>query len=188
MSATTWAPSELRPRRLRRVEYDKLVEAGCFQGEHVELIHGMIVEMSPRGPDHDDALEVLADILAAQLPGEVRVRCQMAFVASDDSEPEPDLAVVKRDRVRGRHPSHAYLVVEVAWSSLSTDRTLKAEVYATSGVPEYWIVNVASQQVEVLRLPAQGHYTRAETYGRSDMLTIAAFPGVSVRVGDLFGP
>jgi Uma2 family endonuclease len=139
-----------RPRPLRRVEYDLLVEHGRFAEERVELLEGVIVEMSPQGPAHANVVERLTRFLVLALQGRAVVRPQSAFAASDSSEPEPDLAVVEPGRgLTDPHPREAFLIVEVADSSLLKDRGLKSSLYARAGVPEYWIVDLRSREIEV---------------------------------------
>jgi Uma2 family endonuclease len=93
MQATA-LPAHARPRRLRRTEYEKLAGEGFFHDERVELIQGIVVEMSPVGPAHANPLDLLVEKLVPALVGRARVRVQQPFVVADDSEPEPDLAVV----------------------------------------------------------------------------------------------
>ena len=81
-------------RPLRRVEYDKLIELGAFQGEHIELLEGQLVPMSPIGPPHSSTMQRLNALLLPALLGRATVRIQDPFAAHDLSEPEPDVAVV----------------------------------------------------------------------------------------------
>ena len=118
------------------------------------------------------------------------VRPQLPLTLVDDSEPEPDLAVVRaRDAESGeRHPRTALLVVEVAGESLPLDRQAKAVLYARAGIPEYWIVNLGDATVEVRREPdaASGTY-RTRTVARGGETLIAGtVPGLSIAVADLF--
>jgi Uma2 family endonuclease len=174
------------PRRLRRSEYDELVGHGFFQNERVELIRGMLVERSPIGPSHSNPVDVLTEILVLGLVGVARVRIQQPFVAADESEPEPDVAVVPAGSYAHRHPDTALLIVEVAESSLDHDRNTKAPLYAESGVVEYWIVDVKSQTVEVHDLVSGGRYGRVRTFGRGEVLVPAPLPTVTVAVDRLF--
>jgi len=109
-------------RPLRRIEYEVLVEQGMFgEGEHVQLLDGELVEMSPQGAAHAAVVESLTELLVPALLGKARVRVQLPFAAGDASEPEPDVAVVSAATTRHRHPDSALLVIEVAdISCLST--------------------------------------------------------------------
>jgi len=178
----------LRP--LKRVEFDRLAEAGVFEGERVELVRGVLVEMAPIGPDHDDVVEVLTEVFVPALKGRARVRVQSSFAASEDSEPQPDLLVVDKSVPRGvhEHPSQALLAIEVAESSLRFDREVKARVYAEAGIPEYWIFDVAHRSVEVYAVPVAGRYTEVRTVSADEMLSPRAFPDVAVPLGQVFPP
>jgi Uma2 family endonuclease len=106
-----------------------------------------------------------------------------------NNEPEPDLAVVSAGpRTKGRHPRTALLVIEVAKDSLRKDRTLKAALYARFRVPEYWVVNVEAENIEVFTepRPRAGVYGRARTVGKRDTLVSESLPEVSVAVRALF--
>jgi Uma2 family endonuclease len=107
-----------------------------------------------------------------------------------DSEPEPDLAVVRASDVKSaaRHPTTALLVVEVAADSLALDPSVKAAIYAAVGIPEYWIVDVEAKCVEVLLDPdarARSYRSRA-TARPGDRLQPTALPGVGVDIAALF--
>jgi Uma2 family endonuclease len=175
-----------RQRPLSRSEYERLVKADVFRGEHVELIHGIIVRMSPQNDAHATLVQILNRILMPALVGRADVRVQLPFAASDDSEPEPDLAVVAVARFGEPHPQRAFLIIEVADSSLEDDRTIKAGVYASSGVPEYWVANILDRSLEVHTEPSRGAYTRVTPHRQGDRVAPAAFPDVTVDVAALF--
>jgi Uma2 family endonuclease len=177
-------PETLRP--LSRIEYDRMVELGLFEDEHVELLHGILVARSPQGPAHNEVIDRLNEILVPALLGCARVRIQGSFAASEDSQPQPDVAVFPRENYGKAHPTHALLVVEVSESSLGKDRGIKKELYAAIGVPEYWIVNLEDRVVEVYAQPQNGLYADAETTGVEDTLSPLAFPDIRIRVGELF--
>ena len=179
-------PERIRP--LRRAEYDKLVELGAFEDERIELLRGVLVEMSPAGTRHAHGASWIADLMYRLLGERALVRCQCPFGASDDSEPEPDVAVVARRVYLDDHPTSAHLIVEVAESSLRKDRGVKRELYAAAGVPEYWIINLVHEVVEVHREPVDGLYGQAIRLGRGDRLRMIAFPDIEVAVADLLPP
>jgi hypothetical protein len=110
-----------RIRPLRRVEYDQMVDMGLLVDEKVELIKGFIVRMSPQGLPHASIVQYLTQffVLALAGPGRASVRVQAPMAASDDSEPEPDIAVVERRSYRDTHPTTAFLIIEV--SEVHTD-------------------------------------------------------------------
>jgi Uma2 family endonuclease len=162
-------------RPLLRVEFERLVDTGAFDEERIELLDGVIVEMSPQSTWHADAIMQLTELLMRAVQGRARVRVQLPFAASEVSLPEPDVALVPPGDYRSAHPQTAHLIVEVALESLRKDRTLKAELYARARVPEYWVVNLVDRCIEVRTLPVDGAYTKLDTFT----------PGASVRLGAL---
>jgi Uma2 family endonuclease len=164
-----------------------MVAAGMFEDERVELLYGMIVPMSPHGPEHDDSLSGLEERLKASLGSRAKVRVQCAFAASDESEPEPDIAVVPRRSYRDAHPSEAWLIVEVARSSARKDRGLKGRLYAESGVEEYWVVDLVERTVEVHREPRGGAYSEITTHRGGETVRLQRFPDVEVNISELLG-
>lgn len=176
-------------RGLARREYDELVRLGAFDDERVELLYGAVVTMSPTDPSHDESIVTLDERLKVQLAGRARVRVQCSFAASDDSEPVPDIVVVPPTRYWDDHPSRAYLVVEVARTSLRKDRGIKARLYGSVAVDEYWIVDVESGAVHVLRDPdGEGGWRSRRATHRGEVLTLVAFPDVRIAVADILPP
>lgn len=174
---------EVRP--LTRAEYHRLAEAGAFEDERVELLRGVLVKVSPQGEPHAQAVQRLNELLVLGLSKRAWVRPQLPFAASDVSEPEPDLSVVPRDYATDDHPAEAALVIEVAHSSLRRDQRLKAGIYAENGVPEYWIVDLRDQVIEVRSRPERGAYRERRTAERGEALTVPGFPDVEVRVDEV---
>jgi len=179
------SPPIERFRPLRRVEYDKLIELGAFQNEKIELLEGMLVPMSPIGPPHNSAVQKLTELFVLALHGRASVRPQLSFAALELSEPEPDIAIVPSGDYDTDHPERAYLIIEVAESSLSIDRGVKKRLYARCGVPEYWIVNVADRVIEVYTEPADDTYVKVDRYERGQSVRFIQFADVEVRVGDV---
>src|SRR5882724_6201726 len=176
-----------RQRPLRREEYERMVAAGFFRDERVELIRGVVIEMSPQNAPHADVIQALNELLLPRLVGRAGVRIQLPFAAGDDSLPEPDLSVVAPGRHKNAHPDQAFLIIEVADSSLKLDRQEKAELYAHAGVPEYWVVNVADRIIERHSEPAGGTYARVTPFRSGETVSPLAFPDVALRVDDVFG-
>jgi Uma2 family endonuclease len=172
----------LRP--LKRTEYDQLVDAGVFEGERVELLGGVLVTMSPQGAPHFWVIQQLQDILGQALAGRATVRTQGPLALSDDSEPEPDIAVVALGDYRREHPSSALLLVEVSRSSRRIDRA-KGRLYAAAMQPEYWIVDVERGTVEVHTEPGESGYGRLVTLRAGDELALTAFPDVRFPVASI---
>jgi Uma2 family endonuclease len=170
--------------------YFGLVDAGILkQDDRVELLEGVVVSMSPHNPPHAASVHRVYDVLIPAVGGRAAVRVQLSLVLGPLSVPEPDVAVVAGCAAdyQTAHPTTALLAVEVADSSLGQDRITKAAIYATAGIPEYWIVNLRDDQVEVLRLPepAARRYTSVSLAGRGQRLELVALPGVSILVDDL---
>ena len=122
------------------------------------------------------------------------VRTQGPIGLDDDSEPEPDVAVVAGgpEDYRSAHPSRPVLTVEVSESSLGSDRERKGSVYARAGLPDYWILNLEARVLEVYREPAPDlsapfgwRYARCEVFDAAARVSPLAAPGASVCVGDL---
>jgi len=175
------------PRPITRDEYERLVSMGFFdEGEHVELLYGVLVRMTPQNPPHSSVVEELTETFVSKLIGRARVRIQLPFAASDDSEPEPDVAVVPLGDYTSKHPREALLIVEVAHTSHRKDRNVKARLYAESGVPEYWLVDVPARAVEVYTGPRDGRYESVVTCSSDDHIVLVHFPDVSLAVDDVF--
>jgi Uma2 family endonuclease len=142
--------------------------------------------MAPNDPEHASPIDVLTVLFAVGLAGRARLRVQQPIIAVDESEPEPDLAIVPSGNYTRRHPDRAHLVVEVAASSLKKDRDVKAPLYAASGFLEYWIVDVRACTVEVFREPSADGYGNHTTSALGATIRPLAFPDLEVLVSTLF--
>jgi Uma2 family endonuclease len=182
-------------RRFSRVEYEKLIDVGVFQpGEAIELLGGHLMVAEPQGARHYTAIVKTARALQAAFGAAAYVRIQGPIGLDDDSEPEPDVAVVPGtiDDYGRSHPSRALLVVEVAESSLAFDRDYKGSLYARGGVPEYWVVNLVDGAVEVYREPQADaaaafgwRYTRKEVFGVAASVAPGAVPTTYIPVSHI---
>jgi Uma2 family endonuclease len=146
----------IRTRRWTRVEYDRLIDLGIFRpGEHLELLGGQLMVSEPQGSLHATAVGLVEDVLREGFGSGWVVRGQMPIALDEESEPEPDVAVVPGTRYdyAAAHPSRPVLLVEVAESSLSDDRGTKATLYARAGIADYWILNLVDRALEVCRDP-----------------------------------
>jgi Uma2 family endonuclease len=144
-------------------EYHRLIESGGLnEATHVELIDGLVLDMSPKTREHETAVAWLAQRLSRALePARFFVGVNSPLTL-DRSEPEPDIFVAPSDGPRPYHHGTALLVVEVALSSLRHDQLIKPRVYAAGRIPEYWVVDVEGERV-VRHLEPAG-----EVYGRVD--------------------
>lgn len=162
-----------------------MIDAGAFIGRRAELIRGVIVEMSPQNEPHARVKRNLLRLLFDAVGHRADVLYQAPVLAADESEPEPDLAVVPMDD-SDEHPRHPHLVIEVSDSTLRYDRVGKRPLYAESGFPEYWIVDLAKRRVEVYRGPKGDEYATCEVVEADGSLAIAAFPDVRIAVAAMF--
>ncbi len=139
-------------RRFRVEEYYRMAKAGVFEeDEHVELLEGHIHCGKPQGARHMRAIRRLHRHIVPLLGEELSLRVQGPLTLSEDSEPEPDLAVVRAEDEASdeRPPSTALLVIEVSKDSLARDRGVMAQLYARARIREVWIVNRRRETVEV---------------------------------------
>lgn len=152
----------------------------------VELLRGRIIEKMSKSPAHQFFIERVRKILSTQIAPDLILR-QEGPLTFTDSEPEPDVSVVRGlpESYRHAHPTAAELVVEVALSSLEIDR-VKALIYAEAGVPEYWIVCPEEKQVEVYRQPGAQGFAERMVLAAPAVLECAALPGVRVDLAALF--
>jgi Uma2 family endonuclease len=164
-----------------------MVALGMFEDEKIELLYGLLVEMTPIGAPHNSAVQQLTRLLLLALDPRAAIRPQLSFAASDGSEPEPDVAIVPPGNYRDEHPSSAHLVIEVSETSLDRDRSIKAQLYAECGVPEYWVVNLIDEVVEVHTQIANDAYTAIEVRRPGETISLREFPDVTIAVADIFG-
>jgi Uma2 family endonuclease len=189
-SSNIVAPPARRPFTVS--EYERLIEAGILrEDDRVELINGEILEMTPIGIRHAACVNRLNRLLS-KLAGELAiVSVQNPIQIGAYSEPQPDLVALRPhpespevDYYESARPTAAdtLLVVEVADSSLESDRTVKLPLYAQAGIPEVWIVSLTEGHIEVYTQPENGAYTRAQRAGRGESLAPIALPDVRVPV------
>ena len=165
----------LKTRRWRRVEYERLVDLGIFMGERLELLGGLLVVREPQGSPHAAIVGQIGQALRSAFGAGWHPRLQAPLALDEDSEPEPDIAVV-----------------EVADASLRLDRRLKSGLYARAGIRDYWIVNLVDRVLEVHRDPqpaadaAYGWaYRSIEALRPPAAVTPLAAPGARIPVADL---
>src|SRR5215470_19811293 len=165
---------ERKTRRWSRKEYDRLIELGVFPpGDPIELIGGELMVAEPQGAPHYTCIQRTARVLERAFGPEWNVRTQGPFGLDEESEPEPDVAIVAGtlDDYGRDHPTRAVLLVEVAESSLAFDRGHKGSVYARADIPDYWIVNLVDRVLEVYREPApDAAATFGARYSRREVL------------------
>ena len=159
----------LRP--LRRVEYEALVEAGLLADDTVELLEGALVEVQSQGGPHLYMVSRLLRLLNRELPDGWEAHPASPYVADDESEPEPDVAVVPWS-TDGALPDTAALVIEVSQTSLAKDLGVKAGIYARSRVDEYWVIDMVAGLVHVHTRPRDGRWSSVVARSMSDEVTV----------------
>jgi Uma2 family endonuclease len=180
--------------RLTVAEYHRLGETGILrEGDRVELLEGQLINMSPIGPRHALAVDALNELLVTAVVGRARarVRVQNPVDLDDATEAQPDLALVRRPWQGYPHahprPGDILLLVEVADSSLATDRGAKLELYARANIPEVWIVDLTTNVVHVHRQPNGDTYASISGIDPSGVLHIEALAGVAIPAASVFG-
>jgi len=195
--ATATAPpaaADLVPHRFTTADYFRMVAAGILtEDDRVELLGGQIVDMSPSNPPHAAAVaRVLRVFNRALRDDQALARDQSPLDLEPYDAPEPDVALVRprADEYATAHPTAAavLLVVEVSDSTLLTDRRVKLPVYAATGLPEVWVLNLQQDRLEVFREPAGGRYGVSRVYRQTERLAPLAFPRLEVAVADLLPP
>jgi len=178
--------------RLTVDEFDRIVQSGALgKQDRLQLIDGLICRIEP--PDRSYPLAAKQAMLALLrvVPPGWHVASERPLVASQWSKPEPDLSVVKgqaRDYLqRNITPGDVALVVKIAQTHLDLDRTVMARVYAASGIPAYWVLNVAAERIEVYSNPAADHYQAHNDYvfGQEVPLVIQGTNAGSIPVTDV---
>ena len=203
MSPATLAPpsslkvnkdSRQKPFRWTIAQYRELGKLDVFHDLKTMLLDGEIYAMVMPSPPHDTALGLTENWLRSVFATGYHIRCQMGFDIGTHNDPGPDLAIVPgtiRD-YSTRTPTTAVLVVEIAESSLFLDTTTKAELYATAGVPDYWVIDLENRELVIFRDPeplpeglgATAYRTRS-TLGPDDSISPLAAPSFSVKISDL---
>ncbi len=179
-----------RKRLMTADDFMRMAEAGWFAEQRVELIAGDFIIMPPITEPHSRCVARISTALSLALHENFMIRPQTSFAASENSYPEPDIAVVSLDILTSDAiPSQAALIVEVSKSTLRYDQTTKVSLYASVGIPDYWIVNLIENQVEVYRQPIESvsaqfgfNYASRQIYQRGQSIGLLEVPKVSIDV------
>jgi Uma2 family endonuclease len=192
MAVTVQAPRTTPSRKRFTVEeYHRLAEVGVLhEDDRIELIDGELIEMAAIGIAHADTLATLTDFAAMLVSRAARISVQNPITIGQRSEPQPDLALIRRRRYNTSHPTPAdiFLVIEVADSSLAYDRLVKLPLYAAAGIPEVWIVDLQGMVIERHSAPRDGRYTQIVIAAPGEMLASLTLPAFNVAVADIFLP
>ena len=161
-------PSEIH--RVSIEEYHRMIESGGLSEDtRVELIDGWVVDMSPRSPEHENAIGWLIDWLFGSLDN---TRFRMMVTGSltlGNSEPEPDVTVLERRPPALAHPSSALLVIEVALTSRDRDLRTKPTIYAPY-VAEYWVIDLERRCLVIHRDAVDGAYQDVSVVARGESI------------------
>jgi Uma2 family endonuclease len=174
-----------RERRITVEEYFAMGEAGILSDDdRVELLDGRLIDMPPIGPPHSHSVNNLEKLFARRVyaddPPLARLSIQNPIQLDEYGAPQPDLLLYEPEMPTDRHPrpEDIYLVVEVADATVEYDREVKADRYAAAGVPEYWLVDLPGEAVDVFRQPEDDGYAERVRHRAGHALTISALPGV----------
>jgi Uma2 family endonuclease len=171
-------------------DYEEMVRLGVLtEKDRVELIRGEIVAKMAIGPRHSTSVKAFNRVLTLRSGERAIIGCQDP-IRLPDSEPEPDISVVRppKERYLDRHPqpSDIFLIVEVADSSLEDDRNVMMPLYAESDIQEFWIANIRDDCLEVFRGPRpDGTYEETRVLRRGESTDILALPGLIVAVDEV---
>jgi Uma2 family endonuclease len=170
-------------------QYHKLVNAGVLVDRRVELLAGDIIEISPEGMFHAVYCGNAVDYLKQLLGNRAKVREAHPITLPNDSEPEPDIAVVKTSPTRyldhHPYPTDVFWLVEYADSTLTKDLNIKQQIYAAAGIQEYWIVNLQALELIVFRGMSNAGY-ETETRFSTGHISPLSFPEIKIEVKRLF--
>jgi Uma2 family endonuclease len=178
-------------RKLSADQFERMGQTGILGSDaRVELIEGELIEMAPIGSRHAAAVDFLSMHFARLVGDAALVRTQNPLRLADDSEPQPDLMLLRprADRYRSAHPRPAdvLLLIEVAETTLAFDRETKLPLYAKHGVPEVWILDLDARRLEIHREPDEGGYRRKLERGEAESIAPMALPAAALQVGAVF--
>jgi len=165
--------TEVVKRLINVEEYYKMAEVGILKpDDHVELINGEIFEKTPIGSRHAAVVDHFAKVMNQLFEGKAIVRIQNPIRIDNNNEPEPDISLLtyRPDYYSSAHPGPADLlaIIEVSESSIRFDREVKAPLYATHGIREYWIIDLDTNQIEIFSKPQDDAYTETRIFRPGD--------------------
>lgn len=159
--------------------YHFLYENGLIQ-ENVELIEGVIYKKMPKNPLHSEVLRRLFDFIRSKVEYPVFKEDPLTL---EDSEPEPDIAILPHGDYSRSHPNFALVVIELASTSLALDRK-KANVYSKGNIPEYVLVNLVENKLEIYKRPQEGIYTEIRILSKDEVFVSNSVPGLQFSLGE----
>ncbi len=182
--------TEISKRLFNVHEYHRMVDAGILhEDSRVELIRGEILTMSPIGPPHNGAVIRATNKLVRIVDDRALVAIQGSVRLDEFDEPQPDVVLLrpKADYYASGHagPADILLIIEMADSSLEYDQTIKAELYAETGVPEYWIADIRNERLLVYGDLRDGKYGACRDLKRGGTTAPKLLPDCQIEVNDL---
>lgn len=177
--------------RFTVTDFHRMGEVGILtEDDRLELLDGEIFNMSPIGSSHGGRIKRLTYLLTQAVGEQAIVAVQDPVVLDDHSEPEPDLALLRPrpDFYTDSHPrpSDVLLLIEVADSTLQTDRDIKVPLYARHAIPEVWIVAIPQRQILRFAHPEQGVYQTCTTLDLRQRTPLPGLSDCSVILAALF--
>jgi Uma2 family endonuclease len=170
-------------------DYHQMIETGLLDDRKVELISGEIIEMSPEGVPHSFYCRETGEYLRRLLVGRAKISEAHPITLPNNSEPEPDIAIVRMPAslYRDRHPQpqDIFWLIEISNATLIKDLTIKKDLYADAGISEYWVMNLQESVLVIFRDLTPSGY-QSETRFNSGMISPLAFPDLSIDVQQLF--
>ncbi|MBV6644167.1 MAG: Uma2 family endonuclease [Cyclobacteriaceae bacterium] len=165
----------VKKRLIKVDEYYRMAEVGIIKpGDHVELIKGEILEMSPIGSRHAGTVKKLNKLFNRLFDDQVVIGIQDPIRVDEENEPEPDVSILspREDSYTGNHPTpeDVMAVIEVADSSYEYDFHVKSELYANADIPEYWLINLEKNRIEVYTSPVSGSYGKKQDFLKGDKI------------------
>ncbi len=187
--STLLAIQSIDPHRFTIDEYEKILKTGIFDDERVELLNGIITIMSPISDPHLGVVGRVVRLINKYRPDDYFCSPQSSLKIPNHGKPQPDIVIAnphEDDYVnKTLSAEDALLVIEVADSSLKRDREAKAPIYASAGIPEYWIINLQDHQIEVFKHPKGIDY-QSKIIAKTGETVICKEIGFALSVDETF--
>ena len=176
--------------QLTVTHFHQMIEKDIFnEDEHVELIEGELILMSPIGPAHAGETKRLIRLLSNAIGDQAILDVQNPVVFGNHSEPQPDLMLLRPrdDFYQNTHPQaeDVLLLIEIAESSLTYDRNVKIPLYARHGIPEVWLIDLVNQQIEIYLKPSHDGYRQLLRPEQKELLSPTLLPQITIRFTDI---
>ncbi|WP_374111820.1 Uma2 family endonuclease [Phormidium yuhuli] len=166
-------------------DYHQIVKTGILDDRPVELLAGDIVTMAPEAEPHAFFSRTAGQYLTRLLGDRALVSPAKPITLANQSEPEPDLAIVQplgREYLSHHpYPENIFWLIEYANTSLEKDSTIKYHIYAEAGIPEYWLVNLRTRELVVHRTPRGREYESRQIF-QNGTISSLAFPDISIAI------